>query len=160
MAPSLSIPLLLTAHTSFLNLLYCTPHYGLFFCCWFFSSNCKVGRVTCFSTFSGRLLCLYDKSLNTANPSSVNGGKGWRGQKTPWMHSYNPKTEESKAGRSLWLQVTLGYLMHPSSTQLHTVKPCLKQKQCSYNSISLLFKWVSEKHNLVVLFGGISSQID
>lgn len=52
-----------------------------------------------FIHFLGRLLCLYDKSFNTANLSSVNGRKGWRKQKNRlyhglkrWMHSYNPKT--------------------------------------------------------------------
>lgn len=109
--------LLLNAQTSFLDFLYCTPqHYGLFFCYWSFSINSKGGgRIICFCIFPRRLLCLYVKFLNTVNLSSINGSRGWRKQKkrlqhglktliqTVVMHSFNPRTEESKAGRLLWI---------------------------------------------------------
>lgn len=123
-----------------------------------------------FIHFLGRLLCLYDKSLNTANLSSVNGGKGWRKQKKPGYTTISRDEriaiiqDRSLRKESLWLQAPLGYLMHPSSTQLHTIKTLSqtnnKQTQCSNNSISLLFKWASEKHNFICfIFGGICSQI-
>lgn len=62
-------------------------------------------------------------------------------------HAFNPSTQESKAGGSLWVQGQQGLHTELQDSQGHTVKPWLKNKSTPYKlNVKITLKLHSYKY--------------